>query len=329
MAEPTDGGNILSRDTLSVVIPTYQRERVLVNTLEALLLLVRPGDEVLLIDQTPTHQPDVGADLERLSSSGRVRWCRRPEPGICRAMNSGACLARNDLLLFLDDDIVPSSRLLEVHRDVLARPDAPPATCGQVLQPWDEGRVDHVRDFAEGFHFAYSRECDVLGLMGGNFGIRRQTFLDLGGLDENFFGVAYRWEAELSYRIFHKMGRLVRFLPEASIRHLQAPAGGTRSYGTTHTWRHISGSVGDYYFAMKCLPTARALRHTFRRILREPVNRSTIRRPWVIPSLMLREVVAWCWALRLLPCREHNYIKSASTYAVCEPVPVALGEARS
>src|SRR5262249_41815511 len=153
------------------------------------------------------HAPATRSCLELLSSSGQVRWYQRPDPGICPAMNCGACLARSELLLFLDDDIIPSPHLLEGHRQALSLPAAPPATCGQVLQPWDEGPVDHVPDFAEGFHFAYSRECDVLGLMGGNFGIRRQTFLDVGGLDENFFGAAYRWEAELTYRLFRKTGR--------------------------------------------------------------------------------------------------------------------------
>jgi GT2 family glycosyltransferase len=313
---------------LSVIIPTYGRERVLIDTVEALVPLARPDDEIVLIDQTAKHTTETEADLHRLSSSRQVRWLRRSEPGICRAMNCGAVLAHNELLLFLDDDIIPCARLLEAHREMLSRPDAPPATGGQVLQPWDTGPVDHVRDFAAGFHFAYSRECDVLGLMGGNFGIRRQTFLDVGGLDENFFGSAYRWEAELSFRLHRKTGRLVRYLPEASIRHLQAPAGGTRSYGTKDTWRHISGSVGDYYFAMKCLPAAKALRYGLRRLFRSPVNRATVRWPWMIPSLFAREIVAWCWALRLLPHREDNYIKPAECYTVLEPTMADLHEAR-
>jgi GT2 family glycosyltransferase len=317
---------------LSVVIPTYRRERVLIDTLAAVHALLRAGDEIVVVDQTAEHEPATEAALLDLAGTGRVHWFRRTEPGICRAMNCGAWLARSELLLFLDDDIVPSPGLLEVHREALCRSDAPPATCGQVLQPWDAGPVDTVRDLAEGFHAAYSRECDILGLMGGNFGIRRQTFLDVGGLDENFFGVAYRWEAELSYRIMHRTGRKVRFLPQASLRHLHASAGGTRSHGTKDTWRHLSGSVGDYYFAMKSLPLASALRHSLTRLVRAPLNRATVRRPWIIPSLFVREVVACSWALGILPRREHNYLKPASSYELVhvqvESATAALSEAR-
>jgi GT2 family glycosyltransferase len=307
---------------LSVVVPTYQREQVLVDTLVHVQPLLRPGDEIVVIDQSPRHEFATEAELARLSASDPIRWIRRDEPGICKAMNLGALLASGDVLLFLDDDVIPSPRLLEAHREAHTGTDAPPVTCGQVLQPWNENPIDQVRDFAEGFCFAYSRPCDVLGLMGGNFGIRRQTFLDLGGLDENFFGVAYRWEAEFSYRLFRQTRRRVRFLPEASIRHLQIPAGGTRSHGTKDTWRHISGSVGDYYFAMKCLPFFRALPYSLRRLLRAPVNRATVRRPWLIPSLFAREIAAWGWALSLLPRRESRYIRPLSAYSAHEPASV-------
>src|SRR5205809_7288178 len=100
--------------------------------------------------------------------------------------------------------------------------------------------------------------------MGGNFGIRRQAFRDLGGIDENFFGACYRWEAELADRLFRRTARKVRFLPRASIRHLQAGAGGTRAFGTKDTWRHISGSVGYYYYTLKCVPWPAKVGHCLR-----------------------------------------------------------------
>lgn len=283
-------------DAVSVVIPTYRREQVLLDTLHLVLPLLRAGDELLVIDQTPSHEPAVEQCLRDLAASGAVRWFRRDRPHICAAMNAGACLACGDILLFLDDDVIPAESLLEAHRRTLSAPDAPPAACGQVLQPWDDKPVDHVGDYAVEFNAAYDQPCDILSLMAGNFAIRRQTYLDVGGMDERFFGPCYRLETELSHRIYHRTGRRVRFVPEASLRHLQA-GGGTRAFGTKDTWKHIGGSVGDYYFALRSLPAWAALKHCGRRLLRAPLNRETIQRPWVIPSLFLRELVAWSWAL--------------------------------
>jgi GT2 family glycosyltransferase len=309
---------------LSVVIPTYRREQVLLDTLNAVLPLLQTGDEIVVIDQTERHERQTEDALRDLIATGKVRWHRRGQPHICAAMNVGALLARNEVLLFLDDDVVPARDLLETHRCALDRPDAPPAVCGQVIQPWHQGPVSAVRDFALEFDAAYDKPCEILTLMAGNFSIRRDTFLQVGGFDENFSGPCYRLESELSYRLYRLLGRKVAFVPGASIVHLKA-GGGTRAFGDKDTWAHIGGSVGDYYFALRCLPLPACLKHCLKRFVRAPLNRNTARRPWLIPSLFLRETVAWCRAAGLACTRPHNYVKDAAAYAVISPpatVPV-------
>jgi GT2 family glycosyltransferase len=177
--------------------------------------------------------------------------------------------------------------------------------------------VEQVRDFAAIFTAAYNQPCDILSLMAGNFAIKRQVFLRIGGMDENFQGPCYRLETELSYRLFRSTRRKVRFFPDASLRHLHA-AGGTRAFGHKDTWRHIGGSLGDYYFAWRCLPLLAALRYSLRRMFREPLNRQTVRRPWRIPSLFLREIVALGRAVGRIWRRPNNYIKDAGRYEVLE-----------
>jgi GT2 family glycosyltransferase len=309
---------------LSIVIPTYQREQVLVDTLALLAPLLRPGDEIVVIDQTPVHEPGTEQRLGELAAAGAVRWYRRDKAHICEAMNAGAGLARGDVVLFLDDDIVPHPNLLEAHRAALARRDAPPAVCGQVLQPWHRGPIGLVRDYALEFDAAYDKPCEILSLMAGNFSMRRDTFVQVGGFDENFSGPCYRLEAELSYRIYGRLGRKVAFTPEASIVHLKA-AGGTRAFGQKDSWGHIGGSIGDYYFALRCLPCLGCLKHTVTRFVRAPINRNTVRRPWLIPWLFMREAVAWFRAAGCVWTKPNNYIKDASYYGVSSPrdaVPV-------
>jgi GT2 family glycosyltransferase len=312
---------------ISVVIPTYCREQVLLDTLHLLLPLLRPGDELLAVDQTPRHEPAVEQRLHELAASGAIRWFRRDKPGVCEAMNVGALLARGEILLFLDDDVIPSPDLLEAHRRTLAAPDGPPAVCGQVLQPWNNGPVDRVADCAVEFNAAYNQSCDILSLMAGNFAIRRETYLQVGGMDERFFGPAYRLETELSYRIYRRTARKVRFVPEASIRHLHAGRGGSRSFGTKDTWQHMGGCVGDYYFALRSLPAWAALKHCLHRLLRAPVNRETVKRPWRVASLFLREMVAWCWAT-VQAYGAPKFVRDAEAYQVSDGCGPAVESAK-
>ncbi len=306
-----------TKPTISVIIPTYRREQVLLDTLESVARLLLPGDEILVVDQTPLHEPATEEALRRLAALGTIRWYRRSRPSQCEAMNAAACLATGEILLFLDDDIIPSRELLEAHRAALSGPDAPPATCGQVLQPWDAGPVETVRDFDLGFSLAYDKPCEILSLIACNFAMRRETYFQVGGMDENFIGSNYRNDAELGHRIFLRTGRKVAFIPGAMLRHLFA-GGGNRAFGAKDTWGHIGGVIGDYYFALRCLPLYRSLPYSLHRLFRAPLNRNTVRHPWLIPSLFVREIVAWFRAVGRIVSRPNNYIKQETYYDLRE-----------
>jgi len=282
----------LTGAAISVVIPSYLRESVLVDTVRHVVRQLGAGDEILVIDQSPTHEPGTESALADFELSERVRWYRKSRPSICEAMNVGALLARNEVVLFLDDDVVPAPGLLEVHREVLGRNDDLHAVNGQVLQPWHGAARDEVDDFELGFDFAYAKEAEVVALATGNLAVRRGVFLAAGGMDENFAGGAYRCDADLGFRLWTFTGRRARFEPRASVRHLQA-GGGTRAHGAKDSWASIDSAIGDHYFGMRWFSGSGALRHSSRRLLRAPFNRRTLRRPWLIPWILVRELVAF------------------------------------
>jgi len=299
--------------SISVIIPTYRREEALVATLVAIARLLKERDEIIVIDQTPEHEPTTRSALQQMASNGTIRWYRRARPSQNEAMNIAALLARGEVLVFLDDDILPSDGLLEAHRGAFDRPDAPPATCGQVLQPWNPAAVESVKGFDLDFDSAYSRSCDIRFLIGANFAIRRDTYLAVGGMDENFYGANYRNDSEMAYRICAATGRLIRFLPDAGLRHLLA-GGGNRAFGAKDTWGHIGGSIGDYYFALKCLPLPRMIRHVLLRFVRASLNRNTVTHPWLVPSMALREVVAFLRACGRLVLTPHQGVRALGDY---------------
>src|SRR5262245_7310569 len=165
--------------SITVAIPTYGRDQVLVDTIRHVLALVPPPAEVIVLDQTKDHASDVVRTLKTWHLSAAIRWLHLPEPLIPRAMNRGLIEARSEIVLFLDDDIRPGPGLLQAHanghRQTKAR-----LVAGRVIQPSQEG-MDFSRD--NEFHFACCRPTWIEEFMAGNFSIRRDDALKIGGFD--------------------------------------------------------------------------------------------------------------------------------------------------
>jgi GT2 family glycosyltransferase len=134
--------------------------------------------------------------------------------------------------------------------------------------------------------------------MGGNFSINRRLALDLGGFDENFVHVAYRFEAEFAERVL-ATGRRIFFEPDASIRHLKAERGGTRSYGHHLTTIRPSHSVGAYYFLLRSNKVSRRLLNLLRRPFRAIRTKHHATHPWWIPVTLASEGMGLVWAVFL------------------------------
>src|SRR5688572_28177627 len=90
---------------LTIAIPTYERGTVLCDTIEQLLALEPRADEIVIVDQTPAHPPEVAARLEVWERASAIRVIRLDAPSITRAMNTALREAKNPRVLFLDDDI--------------------------------------------------------------------------------------------------------------------------------------------------------------------------------------------------------------------------------
>lgn len=97
---------------ISVVIPTYRREEVLIASIRDLLALDEAPAEILVIDQTEEHDAATTACLREFEERGSIRWFQLAEPSIPTAMNKGLIEARHDIVLFLDDDIRPDADLV-------------------------------------------------------------------------------------------------------------------------------------------------------------------------------------------------------------------------
>jgi GT2 family glycosyltransferase len=285
---------------LTIAIPTYGRGAVLCETIAMLLALQPRADEILIVDQTPSYPAEVAAKLRAFEESRAIRVIRLEQPSITRAMNTALAEARNRYVLFLDDDIEPSPQLVGAHLDALKQTGAT-ATVGQVLQPgetpehFDEATLRRgiVRDLE--FRFNHDAPAYVQNVMAGNLCVDRERALAIGGFDERYTAVAYRFETDFALRLVAAGGRIY-YVPNASIHHLKAPGGGVRMWGDHRTSASPAHSIGDYRFARRHVPTF--WRYVATRLRKNVLTRFHLTHPWTIPAKVVGEMRGLVGALR-------------------------------
>lgn len=278
---------------LTVAIPTYGRDAVLIDTLRYVLALSPPADEVVVIDQTPRHDDATEQQLVAWTRDGAICWERLPRPSIPHAMNVALQRASGDVVLFLDDDLIPCCDLGARHLAGIAGADA---VVGQILQPGEEpvalaASQHHDRIAGLEFRFNSNAPAIVTNVMAGNLSVRRDRALAIGGFDENFVDTAYRFETDFAWRL-SAAGGVIRFEPSASIRHLKAGRGGLRTWGTHLRSAAPAHSTGDYYFALMNLRPAELPLYVLRRLRRSALSRFEVTHPWWIPLKIVRELRA-------------------------------------
>jgi GT2 family glycosyltransferase len=211
----------------SVVIPTCERNELLARCLEQLepgkqqIEGSHPGSTTRSANldgrehsfSLPAYEVVVTDDGVCSTSEQLIRerypwarWIGGARKGPAANRNSGAWSARGEWLVFLDDDCIPVSGLLEAYYS---------AACS--------GRVSVLEGRTEpcGERLAADFECPV-NLTGGNlwscnFAIRRALFGRLGGFDESLPGPAME-DVEFRWRV-QDAGERIEFVPRARVVH--------------------------------------------------------------------------------------------------------------
>ena len=285
---------------VTAALPTCGREDILLNTVRRLLSQQPAPSEILVVDQTAQHEAQSERELAAWREKGTIRWIRLDRPSIPGAMNVALSEARSPIVLFIDDDIIPAPGLVAAHAAAYEG-DEIWAVTGQVLQPGEEALAETPPWTETGlrasldFSFRSPDRARIRSVMAGNLSVRRERALQIGGFDENFVGVAYRFETEFARRIWKAGGQVV-YEPSANIRHLRAERGGTRRYGSHLCSLSPAHGVGDYYFALRQGASPASLAYMACRPFRETCSRFHLRHPWCIPMKWLGELTAMAWA---------------------------------
>jgi GT2 family glycosyltransferase len=237
--------------SVTIAIPTYGREAVLVETLASVFDTCGDATDVLVVDQTPAHTPDVAAQLATWVADGRLRLVTQ-RPSLTAARNRALRESTSDLVVFLDDDVTVSPGLVAAYRRAFAEPDVA-AVGGRVRVPRDTP-FPSKRDWplVRDYHYldvgGTTPMANVASVRGCNHAVRRAAALAIGGYDETFKGNALREESDLVLRLLWAGHRAV-FEPAADVLHHETPSGGTRAsvesvadrlQGVMYfAWRHL------------------------------------------------------------------------------------------
>ena|GEM_PF-6084741 len=115
---------------ISVIVPAYNAEDTILDTLESLIAQTYPNWEAIVVDDGSTDETAklVGRFVER---DTRIRLIRQPNGGESAARNAGIAHAVHDWLLFLDsDDWISPQHLRRLTDELLSNHTLDAVHCG-------------------------------------------------------------------------------------------------------------------------------------------------------------------------------------------------------
>jgi len=228
---------------VSVVIPTYYRPKDLADLFDSLLRQTVKPMEVIVVDDTPVNV------IERLCEKYYDKFKKlnielfyvrnHKEPSLTIARNIGVSIAKGDIILFLDSDVVLHSnyveKILEVFKDNLSALGVQGWRAPKISQRGSKRLLKHfvlnsIRKLFLVQHFSVDR-CNLFEypliltrvtncqyLSGSNMAFRRIIFNEFK-FDENLLKYAYLEDLLFTHSIYKKYPNSLYITPYAKYIH--------------------------------------------------------------------------------------------------------------
>ena len=266
--------------SISVIIPTYQRENILLETVYDVLQQDYPNFEVLVVDQTPVHTPETEKNLKELDQTGKIRWFRLDWASLPGARNLGIRESTGDIVLFIDDDVQLPQGCLNAHEANYAKGTHIGAVAGRVFdrmkladsqkynQSEEPYEIETLPPEAMDPGIAWyhidlvhtTQPQKVISTRGCNMSFRRDIFVKHQlWFDERFRGSAVREESDFCLRM-RGTGLDIWYDPKAYLVHLGEETGGCHDISTRSLKYQVTFYHNHFLMALKNLTLTQQLR---------------------------------------------------------------------
>ena len=300
---------------VSIIIVTYQRTDFCKQTVLRLLPMLDINTELIVVEQGERSLEDFCYG----ENASQTKYLYLPNPSMVNARNFGTLAAKGEIVLFVDDDVIPLGGLIDAHRSAYSG-ERVAAVTGRVLSDASELHQRSVdlplrAQTREGWglvDFRSDKQGEVYSIVGCNMSFRREVLAQLGGFDPNLR--MWRDDADIGFRIWQAGYRVV-YEGAAALVHLSAQSGGTRSGKVRRDLiatelalyaRHYIHYRDNLYFLYRHFSGAQRLRH-MARTYKNYVGVS--RWPWRVVAKNLCFAVALIQANRLAKHRVTQPLK--------------------
>ena len=248
----TSVAKTLSLPLLSVIIPTRNRVKSLKLLLESLAVPARigiPETEIIVVDNGSTDETHRWLDAQReQNQSGGLIILDEPRPGKSNALNRALSVARGEIFMVLDDDVVIQPNCLAKHAEAYAATQFA-AIQGRILAGKDSGGnpadANRLREYNIPL-IDYGEEIVAIrGLTGTNMSFKRAVFEKVGFFDPRLGPGAAGFSEDTEYSIrIRKAGFKIGYTPHAIVYHELNPSRYGRVYNRAVEYRKgVSRSV--------------------------------------------------------------------------------------
>jgi glycosyltransferase involved in cell wall biosynthesis len=230
---------------ISIVIPTYNRARLLADTLESVKALIVPEGvriELLVINNRCTDETPQVIDRAALGSPFPVRPIVETQQGLCYARNRGLVEAQYEHVVYLDDDVEVAVDWLAGYLQGVVELDAD-CIVGRVTPKFEISVPDYLTErILDSINSSYSQKGENILLLppesahevpGCNFGVRKSVALEVGGFDNSLDragkGLLAGGDTEFGLRLCGARRRVV-YHPRCAIAHIITAEKLSRSY---------------------------------------------------------------------------------------------------
>jgi GT2 family glycosyltransferase len=230
---------------ISVIVPTFNRgaslERLL-TSLGSVELTDSIRAEVIVVDNGSTDNTEQILLREKTRQSRfDFRTTKEETKGKSSALNQGISLARGEILIVVDDDVVVHPRWMTAHWECY-RVSEFAAVQGRVLPGVDpQGRPadpNRLREYNIPIIDYGDKMREIPGLTGSNISFKRAVFEKVGGFDTRLGPGAAGFSEDTEYSIrIRQAGFKIGYTPDAVVYHELSPARYGREYNRKVEYR--------------------------------------------------------------------------------------------